>query len=100
MTIFHYKLLGFLLIAGLLGFNSFRYWRRRKELRLALAQGDGLARDGWLTTADEPGYRDLYNDLQREAFTDFGSRIFHSIGLAVSWGLLTLVADNWHEWGL
>ena len=95
MTTFHYKLIGFLLIAGLLVFSSLRYWRRRKELQLARAQGDDLARDGWLTTADDPQYGDLYNDLQREAFTDFGSRIFHSVGLAVSWGLLTLLADNW-----
>ena len=99
MTIFHYKLLGFLLIASLLLFNSFRYWRRREELRLAVAQGEALARDGWLTTADEPEYRDLYNDLQREAFTTFGSQIFHGVGLAVSWGLVTFVADNWQQWG-
>lgn len=101
MTIFHYKLLGFLAVAGFFGLNTVRYWRRRHELRHAYARREGLARDGWLTTADEAGYVDLYNDLQREAYSTFGHHILGCIRWAVSWGLITLAADAlqlWDHW--
>jgi hypothetical protein len=71
---------------GFISFGTVRYVRERSRLRTALKGGEAIAEDGWLTEPDEPGYMDLYNKQQRQAFSGFGHLLMVGGG-AIATGL-------------